>query len=61
MTAPKKRLTKRRRNNRRSQGHQKVVPTSPGIDTTVGLITMPHRMRLDTGVYKGKKIVPRLK
>jgi hypothetical protein len=26
MTAPKKRLTKRRRNNRRSQGHQKVVP-----------------------------------
>ena len=61
MTAPKKRLTKRRRNNRRSQKHQKVVPAHVGVDTTVGAITMPHRMRLDTGVYKGKKILPRLK
>ena len=60
MTAPKKRLTKRRRNNRRSQGHQKVVPQNVGIDTTTGTVTMPHRMRLDTGVYKGKKIVARL-
>lgn len=61
MTAPKKRLTRRRRNNRRSQKHGKIIPVHIGVDTTTGSVTMPHRMRLDTGVYKGKKIVPRLK
>lgn len=60
MAVPKKRLTRRRIGNRRSQGHQKIGLTHIGIDQTSGKPTMPHRMRLDIGYYKGEKVAPKL-
>jgi ribosomal protein L32 len=60
MAVPKKKMTNRRRKNRRSQGHGKFELKHIGVDMTSGLPTMPHRMRLDVGVYKGKKVSPKL-
>lgn len=60
MAVPKKRLTKRRIGNRRSQGHQKVELMSLAVDKKSGKPTLPHRMRVDVGYYKEKKVAPKL-
>jgi ribosomal protein L32 len=60
MAVPKKKLTRRRRGNRRSQGHGKFELKHIGVDKSSGLPTMPHRMRVDVGIYKGKKVAPKL-
>jgi ribosomal protein L32 len=60
MAVPKKRLTHRRIKNRRSQKHGKVELKSLSLDQASGKPALSHRMRLDSGYYKGKKIIAKL-
>lgn len=60
MPVPKKKLTKRRIGNRRSQAHGKIdmVPQLAKCAVT-GKLTMPHRVSA-AGYYKGKQIIAKL-
>lgn len=60
MPVPKKRLTKRRQGNRRSQGHGKLTPVVMATCSNCGAKVMPHRVCHVCGHYKGKKILAKL-
>jgi large subunit ribosomal protein L32 len=60
MPVPKKRLTKRRQGNRRSQAHGKLTPTKLAKCSNCGSSVMPHRVCSFCGFYKGKKILAKL-
>lgn len=58
MAVPKKRLTKRRTNNRRkSPGHQQVTIIQLAKCSNCGSGVMPHSVCPTCGFYKGKKIL----
>ena len=58
--SPKKRLTKRRAGNRRSQKHGKVTAGGYGTCTTCGAPLAPHRICSTCGYYRGEKILAKL-
>lgn len=60
MAVPKKRLTKRRQGNRRSQGHGKVFAVQLATCSNCGSKVMPHAVCAHCGFYKGKKILAKL-
>jgi large subunit ribosomal protein L32 len=60
MAVPKKRLTKRRIGNRRSQGHGKIEPVNRAVCSNCGASVKPHAVCNNCGFYKGKKIFAKL-
>lgn len=60
MAVPKKKMTKRRRNNRRSQGHGKVSVLEIAKCSNCGNNVKPHAVCDVCGFYKGKKIFAKL-
>lgn len=60
MPVPKKRLTKRRQGNRRSQGHGKLETISLAKCSNCGTRVMAHAVCHHCGFYKGKKILAKL-
>jgi large subunit ribosomal protein L32 len=58
MAVPKKRLTHRRRNNRRkAPGHGQVQLAKLATCSNCGSKTLPHRVCPTCGYYRGKKIL----
>ncbi len=58
MAVPKKRLTKRRRNNRRkAPGHGQVELKQLAKCSNCGAKVMPHMVCASCGFYRGKKIL----
>jgi len=58
MPVPKKKLTNRRRNNRRSAPrHQQVILKELATCSNCGTKIMPHVVCYNCGFYKGKKIL----
>lgn len=58
MAVPKKRLTKRRRNNRRSApGHGQVKLLQLAKCSNCGTRVMPHNVCFNCGYYRGKKVL----
>lgn len=60
MGTPKKRLTKRRQGNRRSQGHGKLTAVCLASCTNCNTRVMPHQVCHNCGHYRGKKILAKL-
>ena len=60
MPVPKKRLTKRRQGNRRSQGHGKIEVKEMAKCINCSYHVMPHRVCPNCGFYKGKKILEKV-
>ena len=55
MAVPKKKTSKSRRNMRRS--HHAIDKQNIIVDSHSGEYTLPHRMCLVDGTYKGKQII----
>jgi large subunit ribosomal protein L32 len=55
MPNPKRRHSKRRKNNRRAHDHLSKPSLATCPDT--GMATMPHRVSPHTGKYKGREVV----
>jgi large subunit ribosomal protein L32 len=60
MAVPKKRLTKRRQGNRRSQGHGKFTPVQVAKCSNCGYHVSAHSVCQNCGFYKGRKILVKL-
>ena len=60
MAVPKKKLTKRRIGNRRSQGHGKISLRKLATCSNCQSPVMPHKVCANCGFYKGKKIFTKL-
>ncbi len=60
MAVPKKKLTKRRIGNRRSQKHGKVALKQHAKCSNCAALVMPHSVCSNCGFYKGKKILAKL-
>jgi large subunit ribosomal protein L32 len=60
MAVPKKRLTKRRQGNRRSQAHGKLELVHLAKCTNCNTRVMPHVICHHCGYYKGKRILAKL-
>ena len=60
MAVPKKKLTKRRIGNRRSQGHGKVELTKRATCSNCTYPVKPHAVCNNCGFYKGRKIFAKL-
>jgi large subunit ribosomal protein L32 len=61
MAVPKKRLTRRRKNNRRkAPGHGQVKLVNLATCSNCATKTMPHRVCPNCGYYKGKKVLVKL-
>lgn len=60
MATPKKRLTKRRIGNRRSQKHGKIELKQLATCSNCSAKVMPHVVCARCGYYKGKSIIATL-
>ncbi len=60
MAVPKKRLTKRRQGNRRSQKHGKITTLQLSTCSNCNAKTFAHTVCNNCGFYKGKKIIAKL-
>jgi large subunit ribosomal protein L32 len=61
MAVPKKRLTNRRRNNRRkSPGHQQAKFIQLAKCSNCASRVWPHSVCPDCGFYKGRKVLAKL-
>ncbi|NJK71693.1 50S ribosomal protein L32 [Candidatus Gracilibacteria bacterium] len=60
MAVPKKKLTKRRIGNRRSQRHGKLRIKQTASCSNCGVSVRPHTICANCGFYKGKKILAKL-
>jgi large subunit ribosomal protein L32 len=60
MAVPKRRITKRRQGERRSQAHGKVTPKDHATCSNCGAKVMAHRICGNCGFYKGKKVLAKL-
>jgi large subunit ribosomal protein L32 len=60
MAVPKKRLTKRRIGNRRSQGHGKTTVMQFATCSNCASHVKPHAICQYCGFYKGKKVLAKL-
>lgn len=55
MAVPKRKISKSRRGMRRA--HQAVKTTSSSDCSNCGAVTLPHRVCLSCGYYKGSEII----
>lgn len=55
MAHPKRKISKQRRNKRRT--HLKLKPTAYYIDPESGEPTLYHRVALDSGYYRGRQVI----
>ncbi len=55
MAHPKRKISKQRRDKRRT--HYNATPKPFYIDNESGEATLYHRVNLSTGYYKGKKVM----
>lgn len=60
MAVPKRRITKRRQGERRSQKHGKVEVKQLATCSNCGYKVMAHAVCPNCGFYKGKKIIAKL-
>jgi large subunit ribosomal protein L32 len=60
MAVPKKKMTKRRQGNRRSQGHGKIEIKQMASCSNCDSQVKPHVVCNNCGFYKGKKIIAKL-
>jgi large subunit ribosomal protein L32 len=54
MAVPKKKISKSRRNQRRS--HDKIEKINLVVDSKTGEYKLPHHISLKDGYYNGKKL-----
>ena len=54
MAVPKRKVSKSRRNKRRS--HHAIKPVNIAFDSTTGEAKLPHHISLEDGYYKGRQI-----
>lgn len=54
MAVPKKKVSKSRRNNRRS--HDSLNKVNISVDSKTGEYKLPHHVSLKDGYYNGKKV-----
>lgn len=55
MPNPKRKLSKTRRDKRRT--HHKVEPKALFHDPQTGDVSLYHRVNLETGMYRGRKMI----
>ena len=55
MAHPKRKISKQRRNKRRT--HHKLEAKPMYIDTQSGEATLYHRVNLSSGYYRGRKVM----
>jgi len=55
MAHPKRKISKQRRNKRRT--HQKLVAKPYYIDPVSGEATLYHRVCLESGYYRGRQVI----
>jgi large subunit ribosomal protein L32 len=55
MAVPKRKISKSRRNKRRS--HHRIPPVNIVEDKKSGMFRLPHHVDLKTGLYNGRKIL----
>ncbi|MCI4669346.1 MAG: 50S ribosomal protein L32 [Bacteroidia bacterium] len=55
MAHPKRKISKQRRNKRRT--HLKLKPKAYYIDPESGEATLYHRVSLESGYYRGKQVM----
>lgn len=55
MPNPKRKLSKTRRDKRRT--HHKVEPKALFRDPQTGDVSLYHRVNLETGMYRGRKML----
>ena len=60
MAVPKKKTTKKRQGDRRSQGHGKVKVKEAAVCSNCNAKVMPHRICAVCGYYKGRKVIAKL-
>jgi large subunit ribosomal protein L32 len=60
MAVPKKRTTRSRRNQRRSQAHGKVTKSQLAVCAYSGAKVRPHTICPVSGYYRGKRVVAKL-
>ncbi len=56
MAHPKRKISKQRRNKRRT--HLKLSPRTYYIDPQSGEATLYHRVCLESGYYRGRQVLP---
>lgn len=55
MPHPKRKLSRSRRDSRR--GHDKATASTLFVDKSTGDVSLYHRVNIETGMYKGKKVM----
>ena len=60
MAVPKKKTSKKRQRDRRSQAHGKAVVRESAVCSNCNAKVMPHRICPTCGYYKGRKIIAKL-
>jgi large subunit ribosomal protein L32 len=55
MAVPKKKVSKSRRNQRRS--HDALKPVNVVVDKVTGEYTLPHQLSAVDGTYNGRQVV----
>ena len=55
MAVPKKKISKSRRNQRRS--HHALTPINVVVDATTGEYKLPHHLSLEDGFYNGRQVL----
>jgi large subunit ribosomal protein L32 len=55
MAHPKRKISKQRRNKRRT--HQKLTPRPFYLDPVTGEPTLLHRVCLESGYYRGRQVL----
>jgi large subunit ribosomal protein L32 len=56
MAHPKRKISKTRRDKRRT--HHKLESKPMIKDASTGEVSVYHRLNLETGMYRGKKVLP---
>lgn len=55
MPHPKRKISRSRRDSRR--GHDKAIASTLFVDKSTGDVSLYHRVNIETGMYKGKKVM----
>ena len=55
MPHPKRKISKSRRDKRRT--HDNVVPSTLFVDKATGDVSLFHRVNTETGMYRGRKVM----
>lgn len=55
MPHPKRKISKSRRDKRRT--HDNAVASTLFVDKATGDVSLLHRVNLETGIYRGRKVM----